>query len=113
MYMVLAFIVIALAAGFIADFLVGRGRQYERWELFVVGIIGSFVGGTLFVIIDDLMNSQPIDWLQAISITGLLGSILGAIIVLAIYGPVRDRLRANQKPATPAGKNTAIKPKKK
>lgn len=113
MWMVLAFIVIALVAGFIADYLVGRGRQYERWELFVVGIIGSFVGGLIFSVIDDLMNDQPIDWLAAIRITGLIGSIIGAIVVLAIYGPVRDRLRANQKPATPAGKNTAIKPKKK
>ena len=84
--LILAFIVIALVAGFIADYLVGRSRNYERWELFVVGIIGSFVGGMIF------------SWLDGgdfftIRITGLIGSILGAIVVLLIYGPVRDQLR--------------------
>ena len=42
---ILAFIVIALVAGFIANYLVGEGRNYETWELFVAGLVGSFVGG--------------------------------------------------------------------
>ena len=106
MYILLASIVIALVAGFIADYLVGRARQYERWELFVVGMIGSFVGGAIFSFLEggDLLALRP---------SGLIGSIIGAIVVLLIYGPVRDRLRAKSTPATPAGKNTAIKPKKK
>ncbi len=106
MYILLAWIVIALVAGFIADYLVGRSRQYERWELFVVGMIGSFVGGAIGSLIEggDLLTLRP---------SGLIGSIVGAIVVLLIYGPVRDRLRANSAPAAPAGKNTAIKPKKK
>ena len=82
---ILAFIVIALVAGFIADFLVGRSRNYERWELFVVGIIGSFVGGLIF----NLVAGKGFD----IDISGLIGSTLGAIVVLLIYGPVRDQLR--------------------
>ena len=104
MYILLAWIVIALVAGFIADYLVGRSRQYERWELFVVGMIGSFVGGALFSFIEgcDLLTLRP---------SGLIGSIIGAIVVLVIYGPVRDRLRASQAPA--ATKNTAIRSKKK
>jgi len=85
MYILLAFIVIALVAGFVADYLVGRKRNYERWELFVVGIIGSFVGGTLIALI--------VDGNLDIHISGLLGSIVGAIVVLLIYGPVRDQLR--------------------
>jgi uncharacterized membrane protein YeaQ/YmgE (transglycosylase-associated protein family) len=106
MYILLAWIVIALVAGFIADYLVGRARQYERWELFVVGMVGSFVGGAIFSFLEggDLLALRP---------SGLIGSIIGAIVVLLIYGPVRDRLRANAKPATPAGKNTAMKSKKK
>jgi uncharacterized membrane protein YeaQ/YmgE (transglycosylase-associated protein family) len=83
---ILAFIVIALVAGFIADYLVGGQRKYERWELFVVGIIGSFVGGLIF----NLIAGKGIE----IDITGLIGSTIGAIVVLAIYGPVRDRLGA-------------------
>ena len=95
-----------IGAGFIADYLVGRARNYERWELFVVGMIGSFVGGAIFSFLEggDLLALRP---------SGLIGSIIGAIVVLLIYGPVRDRLRARSTPAAPAGKNTAIKPKKK
>ena len=106
MYILLAWIVIALVAGFIADYLVGRARKYERWELFVVGMIGSFVGGAIFSFLNggDLLELRP---------SGLIGSIIGAIIVLVIYGPVRDLLRARSTPPAPAGKNTAIKPKKK
>lgn len=82
---IVAFIVIALVAGFIANWLVGRGRKYETWELFVVGIIGSFVGGLIF----NLVGGYGFD----INITGLIGSTLGAIVVLLIYGPVRGMLR--------------------
>jgi uncharacterized membrane protein YeaQ/YmgE (transglycosylase-associated protein family) len=84
--LILAFIVIALVAGFIADYLVGRQRKYERWELFVVGLIGSFVGGAIFSFLDggDFFTIRP---------SGLIGSIIGAIVVLLIYGPVRDQLR--------------------
>ena len=82
---ILAFIVIALVAGMIANWLVGRGRHYEMWELFVAGIVGSFVGGLIF----NLIGGYGFD----ISISGLIGSTLGAIVVLLIYGPLRKYLR--------------------
>jgi uncharacterized membrane protein YeaQ/YmgE (transglycosylase-associated protein family) len=82
---ILAFIVIALVAGFIANWLVGGKRNYENWELFVVGIIGSFVGGLIFNLIDG-------GGLE-IRISGLIGSTIGAIVTLLIYGPIRDQLR--------------------
>lgn len=82
---ILAFIVIALVAGFIANWLVGRGRNYEPWELFVVGIVGSFVGGLIF----NLIAGKGIDF----DITGLVGSTIGAVVVLAAYGPIRSWLR--------------------
>ena len=103
MFLILAFIVIALVAGFIANYLVGRGRNYENWELFVVGIIGSFVGGLIF----NLVSGHGFD----IDISGLIGSTIGAIVVLAIYGPIRDMLRKRNAP--PPAINTAIKPKNK
>jgi uncharacterized membrane protein YeaQ/YmgE (transglycosylase-associated protein family) len=89
---ILAFIVIALVAGFIANWLVGRGRNYENWELFVVGIIGSFVGGLIF----NLLAGNGIDF----NITGLIGSTLGAIVVLALYGPLRTWWRKRNAPAS-------------
>ena len=85
---ILAFIVIALVAGFVANFLVGGQRKYENWELLVVGFIGSFVGGLIFNLLGG--NGFEIHW------TGLLGSIIGAVVVLALYGPFRTWLRNRQ-----------------
>lgn len=84
---IVAIIVIALVAGFIANWLVGRGRNYETWELFVVGIIGSFVGGLIF----NLIAGKGFD----LDITGIVGSTIGAVVVLLIYGPIRGMLRRN------------------
>ncbi|HEY7023702.1 MAG TPA: GlsB/YeaQ/YmgE family stress response membrane protein [Candidatus Limnocylindrales bacterium] len=98
---ILAFIVIALVAGFIANWLVGRGRNYQTWELFVVGIIGSFVGGLIF----NLLAGNGLDF----QITGLVGSTLGAIVLLAIYGPVRSWWRKRNAPTTPT---STIRPKR-
>jgi uncharacterized membrane protein YeaQ/YmgE (transglycosylase-associated protein family) len=80
---VLAFVVIALVAGYIANFLVGKDKGFQPWELFVAGILGSFVGGTLvsFIAEGDL----------DISISGLVGSTVGAIVVLAVWGWFRTR----------------------
>jgi uncharacterized membrane protein YeaQ/YmgE (transglycosylase-associated protein family) len=94
LYLILGFVVIALVAGFVANWLIGRKRGYLPWELFVVGIIGSFVGGLIF----NLVAGNGLDF----QITGLIGSTLGAIVVLAIYGPIRDWLRKRNAPATPA-----------
>ena len=63
---IVAFVVIALVAGFVANWLVGRGRGYETWELFVAGIVGSFVGGFIF----NLFAGNGFDF----HITGLIGS---------------------------------------
>jgi len=85
MFLLLAFIVIALVAGYVANFLVGKKRKYEPWELFVIGIVGSFVGGLIFSLIaGDGIELRP---------TGLIGSCIGAIVALVIYGPIRDQLR--------------------
>lgn len=78
---VLAFIVIALVAGYIANFLVGKGKGFQTWEMFVAGIIGSFVGGTLL----NLIFEGDFD----IAVTGIIGSIIGAIVVLAVWGWLR------------------------
>ena len=83
--LILVFIVIALVAGFIANFLVGKGKGFETWELLVAGIIGSFVGGTLL----NLIFEGDLDF----SISGIIGSTIGAIIVLAIWGWFRTRMK--------------------
>lgn len=84
MYLILAFIVIALVAGYIANYLVGKGKGFLPWEMFVAGLLGSFVGGTLLgVLFGDGFE---------ISISGLIGSTVGAIIVLAAWGWLRPRV---------------------
>ncbi len=78
---ILGFVVIALVAGYVANYLVGKGKGFQQWEMFVAGIIGSFVGGTLL----NLIFEGDLD----VSISGLIGSVIGAIIVLAVWGWLR------------------------
>jgi uncharacterized membrane protein YeaQ/YmgE (transglycosylase-associated protein family) len=87
-FFILALVVIPLVAGYIANFVVGRGRGFQPWELFVAGIIGSFVGG----IIGNLIAGQGFfgpDGGFAFHPSGLIGSTIGAIIVLAAWGWLR------------------------
>ena len=80
-FFILALVVIPLVAGYVANFVVGKGKGFEPWELFVAGIIGSFVGGLLF----NLISGNGLE----IHITGLIGSSIGAIVVLAVWGWLR------------------------
>ena len=81
MFFIIALVVIPLVAGYIANFVVGKGKGFEPWELFVAGIIGSFVGGLIFNVITG-------DGLE-LTITGLIGSTIGAIVVLAVWSWLR------------------------
>jgi uncharacterized membrane protein YeaQ/YmgE (transglycosylase-associated protein family) len=87
MYLILALLAIALAAGWIAQVIVGRSRGRTDWtEALVAGFLGSFVGGLLASLIaGDGLEFRP---------SGLIGSILGAIIVTAVWGLVRGRRTA-------------------
>jgi len=80
-FFIIALVVIPLVAGYIANFVVGKGKGFEPWELFVAGIIGSFVGGLIFNVITG-------DGLE-LTITGLIGSTIGAIVVLAVWSWLR------------------------
>lgn len=86
MFFILALVIIPLVAEFIANYVVGKGKGFQNWELFVAGIIGSFVGGA----IGNLIGGQGIfgDGFN-IHPTGLIGSTVGAIIVLAVWGWLR------------------------
>ena len=90
MFLIIALVLIPLVAGFVANLVVGKNAHFENWELYIAGIIGSFVGGT---ILNLLLNGD-----LEISISGLLGSILGAIIVLAVWGWLRMRVLKSRTP---------------
>jgi uncharacterized membrane protein YeaQ/YmgE (transglycosylase-associated protein family) len=80
--LILAIIVIGIAAGWVAQLVLGRGGRQTDWTLaFVTGVIGSFVGGLLF----SLIAGDGLD----LRMSGLIGSIIGAIVVLAIVRAVR------------------------
>jgi uncharacterized membrane protein YeaQ/YmgE (transglycosylase-associated protein family) len=82
--LILAIIVIAMVAGWAANVVVGKGKRYSQLELFVAGIVGSFVGGLLF----SFIAGNGFD----IALSGLIGSTIGAIVVLVVYAPIRARM---------------------
>jgi uncharacterized membrane protein YeaQ/YmgE (transglycosylase-associated protein family) len=79
-------IIIGLVAGWIANRVVGARRGFTPLELFIVGLAGSVVGGTLF----SLLLGEGFDLRPG----GFVGATVGAILILAVYGPIRDRMRA-------------------
>lgn len=87
MYLILALLAIALAAGWIAQMIVGRSHGRTDWtQALVAGFIGSFVGGLLASLIaGDGFAFRP---------SGLIGSIVGAVIVTAVWGLLRGRQAA-------------------
>ena len=72
----LAWIVVGLVAGLVARAVVPTSRNLGCLGTVVLGIIGSLVGGTL--------ASVARDDGFALARSGWIGSILGAIVVLAI-----------------------------
>jgi uncharacterized membrane protein YeaQ/YmgE (transglycosylase-associated protein family) len=88
--MILLFIlVLGMFAGWIAHLLIARNQPVNWAELLVAGLAGSFVGGLLSSLVSgDGLALRP---------SGVIGSILGAVILLAawyaIRGPGRGRSR--------------------
>lgn len=82
-------IIVGLIAGFIARAIVPGRQHMGILATIVLGIIGSFVGGFLGFLLfhKDRMSGffQP---------SGLIGSIIGAIIVLLLYMRFGNRSRA-------------------
>ena len=83
--LILTIIVIGMAAGWVAQLILGRVPDWG--EALIAGLFGSFIGGLLV----NLVTGGGL----AIRPTGLIGSVVGAVIVLAIWGtiraPVHDR----------------------
>jgi uncharacterized membrane protein YeaQ/YmgE (transglycosylase-associated protein family) len=87
MYLILALLAIALAAGWVAQMIVGRDHGRTDWtQALVAGFVGSFVGGLLASLIaGDGFQFRP---------SGLIGSIVGAVLVTAAGGLLRGRRSA-------------------
>ncbi len=83
---ILVMLLIGLVAGFVARAVVPGDDSMSIGATLVLGIIGSFVGGFL---VDALFRDDSED--MGLGPAGLLGSIVGAIIVLLIYNAVTRR----------------------
>ncbi|MGE2731430.1 GlsB/YeaQ/YmgE family stress response membrane protein [Mycolicibacterium vaccae] len=78
--LIVSIIVIGLIAGAIARLLVPGKQNLSILMTIVLGIVGSFVGGFLGYLIFHKDASQG--FLQP---SGIIGSVIGAVIVLLIW----------------------------
>lgn len=76
-------IVIGFVAGIIAKFIMPGNNEPSGFVLTtILGIVGAFVASFL---------GQSMGWYGANDGAGLIGAVIGAVIVLAIYGAVQRR----------------------
>ena len=73
----LAILALGFFAGWLANIILGGTSRPADWTpLVIAGFVGSFVGGMLFSLIaGDGLKLRP---------SGIIGSILGAVIVLFV-----------------------------
>jgi uncharacterized membrane protein YeaQ/YmgE (transglycosylase-associated protein family) len=86
MLFILVFLVIGLVAGFIARAVVPGPDPLGLIGTLVLGIVGSFIGGFLGYV---LMGKDIQE--GALQTSGLIGSIIGAIIALIVYRAATSR----------------------
>jgi uncharacterized membrane protein YeaQ/YmgE (transglycosylase-associated protein family) len=81
----LAILVLGMFAGWVAHLLLARNQPINWAEALIVGLAGSFVGGLLLSLVSgDGLALRP---------SGIIGSILGALILLAAWQAIRGRAR--------------------
>jgi uncharacterized membrane protein YeaQ/YmgE (transglycosylase-associated protein family) len=77
---IIALFIIGIVAGYLARLLVPGPDPMSFLQTVALGVIGSFVGGFLGYLIFDADTDEGV--FQA---SGIIGSILGAIVVLIAY----------------------------
>ncbi|HTO00727.1 MAG TPA: GlsB/YeaQ/YmgE family stress response membrane protein [Microthrixaceae bacterium] len=82
---ILGIIVFGLFVGWLAQLILGMGTRPNGQSL-AAGLGGSLVGGFLF---DLIAGKGP-----GIQASGFIGSLVGAIIVLAVWGMIDRRSKA-------------------
>ena len=83
--LIIAIILLGMLAGFAARWIVGQmtSSRFSNTEAFAAGVGGSFVGGLLASLISG-------DGLE-IRASGLIGSLVGAVVVLLLWAALRRR----------------------
>jgi uncharacterized membrane protein YeaQ/YmgE (transglycosylase-associated protein family) len=82
------FLIVGLIAGFIARALVPGDDSMGIIPTIILGIVGSFIGGAIGALFSS--NHKILDF----HASGLIGSIIGAIIALIVYNAVTGRKRS-------------------
>lgn len=85
---IIAWLVVGALAGWIAGKVVPGDEGYGVLGTIIAGIVGALVGGFLF---GALTNT---DWTTGINIPTLVAAIVGAIIVVYVWGMVAKRRTA-------------------
>jgi uncharacterized membrane protein YeaQ/YmgE (transglycosylase-associated protein family) len=80
--LILVIIVIGMAAGWVAQLILGRATNWG--EAIVAGMVGSLVGG----LVASLIAGDGLE----IRASGLIGTIAGAVLVLALWGALQSRI---------------------
>ena len=86
LWFIIVLLVVGLLAGALARLLVPGPDPMSLFGTWLLGVVGSFVGGFLGYV---LFGADVDD--GAVQVAGIIGSILGAIIVLLIYRAVNRR----------------------
>jgi uncharacterized membrane protein YeaQ/YmgE (transglycosylase-associated protein family) len=76
--LIIALILFGMLVGAAAQLILGKGSKGIDWTMaFVAGLVGSFVGGLIASLLaGDGLELRP---------SGIIGSIVGAVIVTAIW----------------------------
>lgn len=88
---ILGLLVVGLIAGFLARALVPGRDAMSIGATILLGVVGSFLGGFLA---DVLFRDASQD--RGLEPSGILGSILGAIVVLLVYNALTGRRAAHR-----------------
>jgi uncharacterized membrane protein YeaQ/YmgE (transglycosylase-associated protein family) len=90
--LILGIIGFGVIVGWLAQFILGRDGRPTDWGMaLVAGIGGSFVGGLLFSLIaGDGLALKP---------SGIIGSVVGALIITAVWQWYAGRKRAAERAA--------------
>lgn len=88
--LIIAIILLGMVAGFLARWILASltSAEFAPSEAFIAGLAGSFVGGLLL----SLLAGDGF----RIAASGVLGSTVGAVVVLAVWGFVRGRQSTGQ-----------------
>jgi uncharacterized membrane protein YeaQ/YmgE (transglycosylase-associated protein family) len=80
----LSWIVVGLIAGVLAKWIMPGKEQYGLLLTIIIGIVGAMVGGFLFGLF-----GGPV--VTGINLTSIFVAVVGAVVLLAVYGFVTKR----------------------